>query len=335
MSGGPAGLRHRVWQILEQPSRADPVSRVIEITLIAMILASVVAVALETVPEIFAAHRGTLLGLDRVIVAVFTVEYAARLWASAEAEPDLPPWRARLRYALSPLAIIDLIAILPFYLTLFLPFDFQLLRVLRLFRIYKLTRYSPALAVLISVIREEGSTLIGAFMILAILLVLASAGAYLVEHEAQPENFGSIPAAMWWAMVTLTTVGYGDVTPITPMGRVFGGVITLLGVGMAALPAGILASGLADHLHRRRDRLYEEFRRALEDGVIDLEEGRRIEALRRDLRINSDVARKILEDVRRSEHRRARCRCPACGHRFESTGSGARNAAPPGDDTSH
>lgn len=158
--------------------------------------------------------------------------------------------------------------------------------------------------------------MLAAFSILTTLLVFAAAGAYLVEHKAQPEAFGSVPAAMWWSLVTLTTVGYGDVTPITVAGRVFGGAITVLGVGMAALPAGIIASGLADHLHRRRDLLRDEFRAALEDGRIDLTEGRKIDKLRRELGIGREVAHSIHQEVRRRHARPSTCTCPNCGHEF-------------------
>lgn len=320
MTGAEHPFRRRVYQLLEQPSRTDGLSRVVGIALITLILASVSAVALETVPELFARYRVEFRLFDLVVTLAFTVEYVARVWAAPEGASKETAWEARLRYLRSPMAVIDLVAILPFYLTLFIPLDFQLLRVLRLLRIYKLTRYSPALSVLMGVIREEAATLLAAFSILTILLIFAAAGAYLVEHEAQPDAFGSVPAAMWWSMVTLTTVGYGDVTPITPMGRVFGGAITILGVGMAALPAGIIASGLADHLHRRRDLLREEFRCALEDGQIDLGEGRKIEKLRRELGISREIARAIHQDVRRKQAERAQCTCPECGHEFQHRG---------------
>lgn len=320
MTGTAFHLRHRVYQTLENPSRTDRVSWAIEIGLIVLIFASVTAVALETVPDLFARYRVEFRFFDLFVTLAFSVEYVARVWAAPEARPDEPAWQARLRYMRSPMAVIDLVAILPFYLTLLMPLDFQLLRVLRLLRIYKLTRYSPALSVLMAVIREEAATLLAAFSILTILLIFAAAGAYMVEHEAQPDAFGSVPAAMWWSMVTLTTVGYGDVTPITPLGRVFGGAITILGVGMAALPAGIIASGLADHLHRRRDLLREEFRCALEDGQIDLREGRKIEKLRRDLGISREIAHSIHQDVRRKQFQRPQCTCPQCGYEFQHIG---------------
>lgn len=309
-------LRRRVHEMLERPHRADRPSWFLEIVLISLILASVAAVALETVPTLFMRHHIEFRLFDLLVSLVFTLEYVARVWAAPEGEPHVPAWRARLRYMRSPMALVDLMAVLPFYLALFMPIDFQLLRVLRLLRIYKLTRYSPALSVLMAVIREEAGTLMAAFSMLTILLIFAAAGAYLVEHEAQPDAFGSVPAAMWWSLVTLTTVGYGDVTPVTTLGRIFGGAITILGVGMAALPAGIIASGLADHLHRRRDLLRERFRAALEDGHIDLNEGRKIEALRRELGISREIAHAIHQELRRKQVEPRQCACPRCGHEF-------------------
>ncbi len=316
MTPAAPSLRRQVYDLLEKPGPGRPFSRLLELALIALILGSVTSVALETIPSLYARYHPEFRLFDLFVTAAFTVEYVARIWAAPEARPELPAWRARLLYLRSPMALVDLVAILPWYLALILPIDFQLLRLLRLLRIYKLTRYSPALSILIAVIREESGALLAAFSILTTLLVFAAAGAYLVEHKAQPEAFGSVPAAMWWSLVTLTTVGYGDVTPITVAGRVFGGAITVLGVGMAALPAGIIASGMADHLHRRRDMLREEFRAALEDGQIDLTEGRKIEKLRRELGIGREVAHSIHQEVR-SRHARADiCTCPNCGHEF-------------------
>lgn len=316
MSARTERLRRRVYEILEQPSRADRLSWVIEIGLIALIIANVIGVALETISELHARYRVAFAIFDAVSVAIFTVEYGLRVWASAERAHGRPAWKVRLRYLRSPMALIDLAAILPFYLAMLFPLDLQHLRILRLLRAYKLARYSPALSVLTAVIREEAATLLAAFSILAILLMFAATGAYFVERHAQPEAFGSVPAAMWWATVTLTTVGYGDVTPITPLGRVFGAFITILGVGVAALPAGILASGFADHLHRRRDHLRNEFRLALEDGRIDLTEGRAIEKLREELGLSHDIARSIYDDVRVRRRQLESITCPKCGHKI-------------------
>ncbi len=333
MSAREESLRRQAYRLLEHPGTGSTLARVLGFALILLIVANVIAVALETVPRIYAVHHASFRAFDTISVAIFSAEYVLRVWASAERDPGRPPWQARLRYMRSPMALIDLGAVLPFFIGLVFSSNLQMLRILRLFRIYKLTRYSPALSVLISVIREEAGALMAAFSILTILLVFAATGAYIVEHEAQPSEFGSIPAAMWWALVTLTTVGYGDVTPVTPLGRVFGGFITVLGVGMAALPAGIIASGLADHLHRRRDQLRNEFRLALEDGKIDLEEGRQIERLRRELGISRDIAHAILSDVRLRQVPQGECSCPACGHVFDSrkaAGVQSAEAAEPG-----
>ncbi|AQZ52233.1 ion transporter [Martelella mediterranea] len=308
-------FRARAYQLLEFPSRVDRPSWLIELLLILLIIISVIAVCLETVPDVLKVHGPFLMRVDLWITVIFTIEYATRLWAAAEAYPELPAWKARLKWAISPMALIDLVAILPFWLAFVVPIDFRLLRLLRLLRIYKLARYSPALTALFAVIREEAGTLFAALIILAILLVFAASGAWLVEREVQPEAFGSIPSAMWWALVTLTTVGYGDVVPHTVIGRLFGGLITLLGVGMAALPAGIIATGLAQHLHERRNRLCDEFREVLQDGRLDLADGRRVEALRRELGISRTAVRSIYEEVQREQPPR-QCRCPKCDHVF-------------------
>ncbi len=146
-----------------------------------------------------------------------------------------------------------------------------------------------------------------------VLLVLAASGAYLAEHDIQPDKFGSIPEAMWWAMATLTTVGYGDVTPITATGKVFGGLVAVIGIGMAALPAGILASGLADQLRRSRDALSAELRIALEDGVIDTNETEALEILRKQLGLSRTAVADVTNEIRREKKRGDTHHCPHCG----------------------
>ena len=150
---------------------------------------------------------------------------------------------------------------------------------------------------LLDVFEEEAGAFFAGFFILILMLIFAASGAWLAEHKVQPEAFGSIPAAMWWAVATLTTVGYGDVTPITVAGKVFGAIITILGIGMAALPAGIIASGLNDQIHRRKASLTREFRKALEDGKICEQEEEDIEKLRKELGISIKLANEIRADV--------------------------------------
>lgn len=304
-------LRARVYWWLERPDRNADGPLVLEIALIVLITLNVGAVILETVAPIYAHWKSAFDLFESVSLLVFIAEYLTRLWVA----PENPEVRSRSKWATSPLAIIDLLAILPAVLVLFFPLDLRILRALRMLRLLKLTRYSPALSMLLAVFEEEAGAFFAGFFILVLMLIFASSGAWLAEHEAQPEAFGSIPSAMWWAVATLTTVGYGDVTPVTVAGKVFGAIITIVGIGMAALPAGIIASGLNDQLHRRRASLETQFRLALEDGAICADEQAEIEALRKELGLSRRAARHIREQVR-TESLVRQGKCQTCGRLF-------------------
>ncbi|MEM7207872.1 MAG: ion transporter [Pseudomonadota bacterium] len=308
----PPTLRSRVYWWLERPDRGADGPRLLEISLIVLITLNVVAVILETVDSLYTSWQPLFDFFEVFSLSVFVIEYAARLWVAPE-NPDTP---SRLAWAKSPLALIDLLAILPSLLYLIIPIDLRILRTFRMLRLLKLTRYSPALAMLLAVFEEEAGAFFAGFFILMLMLVFAASGAWLVEHKAQPEAFGSIPAAMWWAVATLTTVGYGDVTPITVAGKVFGAIITIVGIGMAALPAGIIASGLNDQLHRRRASLKREFRRALEDGNICNVEEADIDALRKSLGLSRRAAEQIRDQIH-SETLEQSGFCPTCGQPLE------------------
>jgi voltage-gated potassium channel len=217
---------------------------------------------------------------------------------------------------LTPIALVDLMAILPFYLSLYLAFDLRFLRVLRLLRIFKLSRYSPALGALLDVVRRESEALLAAFVVLLMLLVISAGGIYLLENELQPETFGSMPSSMWWAIVTLTTVGYGDVVPVTIPGKMFGGFIGLLGIGMIALPAAILASGFAENIRGRKQEYNRHVEQFLKDGVIDESERWKLEKLRRELGLDSDEALQLLDSVIRAAKHAPVDSCPHCGERL-------------------
>ena len=305
--------RATVYRVLEKSNHTDRAGRAVDIFLIILITVNVICVVLETVHWIYARFQLVFEIIDMLSVAAFTVEYVLRVWSSVEREPGQPALSQRLRYMVSPLALIDLLAIVPFYISYFVVFDLRFLRVMRLLRIFKLTRYSTAMTMLLDVFRQEASAFFAGFFILVVLLILAASGAYLVEQEAQPVKFGSIPDAMWWAVATLTTVGYGDVTPITPLGKLFGAGVTIIGIGMAALPAGILASGLADQLRRKREALSQQYRRALEDGTIDAAEHAALEAFRKDLGLSRALADEILHSVQDGPHRSRARHCPHCG----------------------
>ena len=248
-----ARLKTRVYGILESSASGNWLGRWFDRFMIVLIVINVLAVILESVESLAATAPDFFWTFELFSVVVFTVEYLARVWVCTEnPEPGYGhPVLGRLRQMATPMALIDLIAILPFYLAFVVSVDLRFMRVFRLLRLFKLTRYSSALETLGAVVYGQRRPLGAALMIMLIVLVFASSIVYLFEHEAQPETFASIPHAMWWGLATLTTVGYGDVTPITPGGRFFGAFVMVLGVGMFALPAGILATGFADEIRKR------------------------------------------------------------------------------------
>jgi voltage-gated potassium channel len=254
-SSSPPGkitLRQRVHDILEFGSENDPVTQVVNIVLVTLILLNVAAFTAETIPEV-GQRYGAIFDLFNLIsVVIFTIEYVLRLWSCVELPlyHAMPAWRARAKFAIRLLQIIDFVAILPFYLGFLIGMDLRILRILRLFRFLKLARYSPALVALARVIANERRALFGALLVMLALLLFASSGMYFIERHAQPEVFGSIPSAAWWAISTLTTVGYGDVVPVTGLGRAFGGLIMIFGLAMFALPIGIIATGFSHEANR-------------------------------------------------------------------------------------
>jgi voltage-gated potassium channel len=222
-----------------------------------LIALNTLAVILETVPSLAAAYGPFFVWFEIVSVVIFTIEYVLRLWSCTIRERFRAPVRGRLRFMITTLTLVDLIAILPFYLPMLIRIDFRFIRVLRfvrLFRLLKMSRYLRSLRLFGSIIHEKKEDLVLAIGIVLVILLFASSGMYVIENAAQPEAFSSIPAAMWWGIATLTTVGYGDIYPITPLGKVLGSIIALLGVGLFALPAGILASGFSDIMQRRHIR---------------------------------------------------------------------------------
>jgi voltage-gated potassium channel len=223
------------------------------------------------------------------------------------------------------MAIIDLLAVAPFWLSMFFPMDLRFLRVVRLLRVLKLTRYSAAMNLLFDVLRQEARVIGAAMFSLFLILIFLASATYLAETEAQPEAFANIPQAMWWAIVTVTTVGYGDVVPITPVGKVLGAMLGLIGVGMVALPAGILASGFSSALNRRRRNLQRECRRATEDGVVDAAERSRLQSHASAYSLSENDLDDLLDGDRTPVGDRPEL-CPHCGRPL------TRNTAADDDD---
>ena len=300
-------LRKRLYAILEGKERSV-VATVVNGTIIGLILLNVLVVMLESVESLESRFGVWFFAIEIVSVALFTLEYLARLWVIVEDRDFSHPVKGRLRYLFTFRAIIDLLAVLPSYVGAFAEFDARLLRLLRLLRMLKLTRYSNSMDMLVSVFKREYAAILSATLVMLVVILFAAGGIYYLERDIQPEHFGSIPQAIWWATVTLTTVGYGDVVPVTGLGKAFGLLITIAGVGMAALPAGILASGFTREIERRRE-LYElQARRAMEDGHLSLREARQLRKLGRQLGLDDLQARLVLE-----REKEEMLHCPHCG----------------------
>lgn len=249
-----SNFRQRTWEILEAAKPGDETSRIFDMFMFTLIILNVTAVIVGSVKSIEAGY-GRALGLfEAFSVAIFTIEYIVRLWAATSQIEFARPLAGRLRFATRPMQIIDLMAILPFYLE-FLPIDTRVVRIFRLFRllrIAKLGRYSKTSRMLARVFTTRKEELVITASVMAVMLILASSFIYYAENEAQPDKFPDIPSSMWWAIVTLTTVGYGDVYPVTTLGKFLAAAIALLGIGMFALPAGILGASFVEEIERHK-----------------------------------------------------------------------------------
>jgi voltage-gated potassium channel len=247
-------LRHKLHLVLEAGRASGTAGMIFEAGLIGLIVANVAAVAMETVPEIHAAHRIFFENFEIFSLVVFAVEYVLRLWTAPE-DPRFAshsPYIGRARYALHPIMIVDFLAFAPSFIALVVPFaDLRILRLFRLVRLLKIARYSPALASLVHVIVSERRALFGTLILLLCVMCFSAAAMHFVEGELRPEVFGTIPDCMWWAITTLTTVGYGDVVPVTPLGKLIAAITMILGLGFFALPVGIIATGFVNEIHRR------------------------------------------------------------------------------------
>ena len=281
-------LRKRIWEILEKGNSNDKVSFYTDIFLITLIIFNIIAVLLETVDSIYSKYTLEFLIFERFSTAVFLVEYILRVWVCVEEKIKNNKLITRLKYVSTWPAIIDLLAVLSGLLPMIFEVDLRILRALRMLRLLKFSRYFKVMNLLLGVLKEEKQSFLAAMFLLTIAMLIASTGIYLFEKDAQPDKFSSIPEAMWWAIATLTTIGYGDVTPVTAMGKFFGAIIAIIGIGVVALPSGILASGFTDQLKRRQAQYENELSKALQDGVITSSERNKLTKIAKDMNLSEE-----------------------------------------------
>lgn len=243
-------IKQRMFQILEVGTHDDKLNKVYDLCMIVLIVFNVIFLCLETVQGIEKRLHPFFSIFEWVSVILFTVEYGLRLWVCTETPSGKGATQDRLKFMISFMGLVDLLSFLPFYLFLYIPTAkfLSIIRLFRLVRLVKLAAYSKALSLLSNVARKRKDELLTTGFIMFILLVCASTGMYLLENQAQPDKFSSIPMAMWWGVTALTTVGYGDVYPITPLGKIFASVVALLGIGVFALPAGILGASFIEEV---------------------------------------------------------------------------------------
>jgi voltage-gated potassium channel len=242
-------IKKKVYDLLHPDEGNTRWDKVINTFLITVIILNVAAVILETVPSIQQPNKTFFNYFDAFSVAIFSIEYVLRVWSATYHARYRHSFGGRLKYIFSPGALIDLIAILPYFLSDFFGFDLRVLRIFRLTRIlrlFRLTSYTRSTRVIVNVFKSRLNELVLSFILIIFLIVICSCLVYFAEHSAQPNDFSSIPATMWWSVMTLTTVGYGDMVPHTILGKFLTVIISLAGIAFLAVPAGIITAGFLD-----------------------------------------------------------------------------------------
>lgn len=258
-------VKEKAFEIIE--SGKTPLSKIINITIVILIFLTLITVVASTF-DISNSLRIIFSKFEIFSTIIFTVEYILRVWTSDLLYPELSPIRARIKYIFSFMALIDFIAILPFYLLFFIKIDLQALRTLRalrLLRIIKINRYTTALKTITQVFKNKANQLVSSMVVVGLLMIIASVLMYNFESEAQPDKFSNAFDSLWWAMSALTTVGYGDVYPITVAGKILGIVIAIIGIGMVAVPTGIITAGFSEVLHNKKSKKTNNSGESIED----------------------------------------------------------------------
>lgn len=294
-------LQKRTHTLLQPAKFGDSKSRSFDNLLHGLIFLNLIAVTLDSVPSLRAGYSVYFDYFEIFSVVVFSADFLARLWTAPleYTKKQKSSFTARLKYILSFGGIIDLLSILPFYLQALFPgADLRVLRALRLLRVLKLSSYNSALNDLSQAILEERKSFYAALYIFLVVFVVASSLIYYAEHRVHPTAFSSIPDAMYWALITLTTVGYGDITPVTAMGKMIAALAAISGVIVMALLTGIVATSFAAHMNQKKLFFEAQVREALKDGKIDSDEHRFLDELRRHFGMSKQQAEKLIKEVR-------------------------------------
>ena len=304
--------RAKAYQLLEGHANIGFVAKSINLFLIILILTNVIAAIFESDPNYHSKYLQQFALFEFISLSIFCFEYFLRLWCCVEAKEyaGLSKNRARFKYLFTPIALIDLIAILPFIIAMFFSIDLRSLRLIRVLRLLKLTHYFKGFNIFISVIAKELKSITAAMMVMVFLIIIAASLMHAVEGDIQPETFGSILHSLWWSVVTMTTVGYGDVVPITALGKIIATIIMLIGVGLVALPAGMLAARFGEELRERKENLDVQIKEALTDGYIAQKEYQDLANLADKLEIDQEDLQRSIALLKQENHKD---KCPHCG----------------------
>lgn len=251
-------IKRRVFEIIEKANSKDIASKVFDTMIYSLILLNTLAIVLESFNSISQQYGSYFKIFEVISVIIFSIEYFLRIWTADLLYPNKKGIiRPKLKYIFSLMALIDLVAILPFYLPMFIKIDLRFLRMFRLFRllrVLKLNRYTKSLNLILNVLNDKKNELIATISMMFFMIVISATIMYYFETEVQPEAFPNIIASIWWAIATLTTVGYGDVYPITILGKIFASIIAILGIGLVALPTGIISSGFIEVISEKNSK---------------------------------------------------------------------------------
>lgn len=299
-------LRQQVYALLNVTERSGKLQEYIDTFIVWWVVLSVSAVILESVQSIESVLDVEFVVLDALAVMVFSIEYTLRVYSCVEDPRYQGAILGRYRYMKTPIALIDYLAILPFYLEVLLHqvVDLRFLRIFRLMRLLKLTRYTEATGTLFKAMRREWPVIAASTFIMLLLVVLTASLGYLFEHDAQPDKFENIPQSIYWAVVTLASVGYGDISPITPVGRLMTVIMALVGIGIFAVPAAILSTAFNDQLHKDREAMHNQLYHYFDDGVLDDDEREAIYAEAKRLHISREEVEILIERAKQ-EHEAA------------------------------